>query len=550
MNALCNHLWQSTLFAAVVALATLAMRRNSPRTRYWFWLAASVKFLLPFSLLVWTGSRIELPARAPSLHAGTVEEISNYFAPVDMRLPTTPTGFPWPSGVAAIWLLGVGFFVIRWFRRWRTIRKICDRGTVLPLRFPIPALSSPSKVEPGVFGIFNPILLMPEGLADHLTLEQLNAVLVHESQHILCRDNLTAAVHMCVETLFWFDPLVWWIGARMIEEREKDCDEAVLRQGSQPGEYAQGIVTVCRMYMESPLSCAAGISGSELKKRVRGIMTGRKSRPVTFRGKVTLTLAALVSFLIPFAIGIVRAQSLPAAPEYGYEAVSIRKAAPGQIGERFGVGPMGGLRATNMTVMLLLQFAYDAPDYRFVDAPGWVSSEHYDIVLTPDTPDVAPAPDSPTKDAIGSMQRNQQRLRAVLRDRFGLVLRLEKRELPLYVLTQVRGGSKLSAVAGDHPAGFHPNGKTGHLEATRAPINMLTSFLSRDLGRPVNDQTGLVGFYDFELDWNPQMGLGDAAPDRPSLVTALSEQLGLRLESQKGPVQVYVIENIQRPSDN
>src|SRR5580658_6478494 len=108
MNALFNHLWQSTLFAGAVAFAALALRRNSPRTRYWLRFAASVKFLIPFSPLVWTGSRIELPPDSPSLHATTA---------------------------AVIWLSGVSFLVVRWFGRWRTVRSVARQGTRLPLRF-------------------------------------------------------------------------------------------------------------------------------------------------------------------------------------------------------------------------------------------------------------------------------------------------------------------------------------------------------------------------------------------------------------------------------
>jgi bla regulator protein BlaR1 len=552
MNTLFNHLWQSTLFAGAVAVAMLAMRRNSARTRYWFWLSASVKFLIPFSLLVWTGSRVQLPPDSPSLHATTVENISHYFGPAALRPPGTPirTLLAWPFVLGAIWLFGISFLTIRWYRRWQTIQKVAKRGTKLPLPFPVPVLSSRSGIEPGIFGIFRPILLMPEGLPDHLTQAQLDAVLAHESRHVVCRDNLTGAAHMCVETLFWFHPLVWWIGARLMDEREKDCDEAVLRRGSPPRDYAEGIVSVCRTCVESPLACAPGISGSNLKKRIRGIMMWLPSSPMTIRGKVILTVAAIAVLSIPFAIGIVRAQTLPLAPEYGYETVSVHRSAPGDTSERFGVGPMGGLRTMGATVMVLMLWSYDLPEYRFQNVPGWVSSARYDVVLTPDRPEVAPTPNTPAKEALGSLERNRQRLRAVLRDRFGLVMRVEKREMPVYALVQSKGGSKLSGPAGDHPASFHPNGKTGHVEATGVPISFLTTFLSRDLGRPVNDETGLNGIYDFKLDWTPQTGPSDAAPEGPSLFTALTEQLGLRLESKRGPAQVYVIEKIERPSEN
>jgi bla regulator protein blaR1 len=554
MSTLLNHLWQSTLFAGAVALAMLAMRKNSPRTRYWFWLSASVKFLIPFSLLVWTGSRVQLPPDSPAFHATTVENISNYFGPAAPRPFAAPahTLLPWPLVLGAIWLSGISLLSIRWRRRWRTIQKIAKRGTKLPLRFPIPVLSSRSEIEPGVFGIFRPMLLMPEGLADHLTEEQLSAVLAHESRHVACLDNLTGAAHMCVETLFWFHPLVWWVGARLMDEREKDCDEAVLRRGNRPRDYAEGIVSICRTYVESPLACAPGISGSDLKKRIRGIMMWLPSTPMTIRGKVMLTIAAMAVFSIPFAIGIVRAQTLPPAPEYGYEVASIHRSVPGDTSETFSVGPAGGLWTHGASVLVLLLWSYDLPDYRFADAPGWLSSERYDIVLTPDKPDVAPGPDTPAKDALGSLARNKQRLRAVLRDRFGLVMRVQTRELPVYALTQAKGGSKLPVIAGAHGAeiAFHPNGKTGHVEASSVPIRFLTAFLSRELGRTVNDETGLDGMYTYKLDWSPQTAPNDAAPERPSLFTALTEQLGLQLESKRGPVQVYVIEKIERPSDN
>ena len=103
-------------------------------------------------------------------------------------------------------------------------------------------MSSPWTFEPGVVGIWRPVLLLPEGLADRLTPAQLNAVIAHERCHVGRHDNLAAAVHMLVEAIFWFHPLVWWIERRMIDERERACDEAVLRAGNDPDEYAEGIL--------------------------------------------------------------------------------------------------------------------------------------------------------------------------------------------------------------------------------------------------------------------------------------------------------------------
>jgi bla regulator protein blaR1 len=81
-----------------------------------------------------------------------------------------------------------------------------------------------------------------------LTSEQLKAIFDHELCHVECRDNLTALLHMLVEAIFWFHPLVWWVGARLVDERERACDEAVLQAGNAPEVYAEGILEVCKLY--------------------------------------------------------------------------------------------------------------------------------------------------------------------------------------------------------------------------------------------------------------------------------------------------------------
>src|SRR5262249_47493838 len=158
------------------------------------------------------------------------------------------------------------------------------------------------------------------------------------------------ALHMCVETLFWFHPLVWWIGARLIAERERDCDEGVLQQGADPSDYAHGLLNVCRCYAESPLACTSGVTSAELKQRIREIMTPRRSLPMTFVRKAALALAGLVAIVAPLMIGVVRAQVEPR-----FEVASIKPAAPreGPDGGGFFGGPgtnsPGLFRPANVT---------------------------------------------------------------------------------------------------------------------------------------------------------------------------------------------------------
>ena len=331
MNGIVNHLWQSSAFTAIVALAAWALRRNSPRARYWLWLAASLKFLVPFSWIVSTGARVQLPPDTPSLRALTVNEDLNL-----LRAGSSVAG----CGSSENYLrmdarAGCGVVRRSAFSSGPAVPAMadappCGRGARrLPCEYRIPVFSSDASIEPGVFGLFHPVLLLPEGLADALTPSQFDTIIAHELHHVRYRDNLTAALHMCVETVFWFHPLVWWIGAKLMDERERDCDEAVLAQGGSPGEYARGILQICRRYAGSPLPCAAGIGGSDLKKRVREIMTWRGSLPVTSRGKAALVVAAAIAVSVPFVIGIVRGQSLPPAPAYTYSVVSIHRSASG-----------------------------------------------------------------------------------------------------------------------------------------------------------------------------------------------------------------------------
>ena len=162
-------------------------------------------------------------------------------------------------------------------------------------------------MEPGIFGILRPVLLMPEGILERLTAEQMRAIVAHEMCHVRRRDNLTFTVHMIVEAMFWFHPAVWWIGARLVEERERACDEVVLATGGEAQVYAEGILNVCKFYVESPLACVAGVTGADLKKRIVRIMSQHVVRKLNFSRKLLLTVAGLLVITIPIVFGLVHA---------------------------------------------------------------------------------------------------------------------------------------------------------------------------------------------------------------------------------------------------
>jgi uncharacterized protein (TIGR03435 family) len=245
----------------------------------------------------------------------------------------------------------------------------------------------------------------------------------------------------------------------------------------------------------------------------------------------------------------------PPPPTYGYEVVTIHKAAPGQNSSGFSPGAHGGMRARNDTVMQLVTFAYDVRDYQIVGAPDWTNTERFEIELTPEKSEITVGRETTAAELEGWVKRNRQRLQAVLRDRFGLALHSETRENPLYALTVAKGGAKLAAAA-DPEHGMNFNINNGRLiTAHTSSMAMLAQALAQLLGRYVQDDTGLSGRYDFKLEFEP-VNAGPPGPEaanepaRPSLFTALTEQLGLRLESKKGPVPVFVIDKVERPSDN
>jgi uncharacterized protein (TIGR03435 family) len=331
--AIVNHLWQSTLVMLVAWLLTLVLRRNQARTRYWVWMAASQKLLVPFSLLVAIGDRLRpasvSPIKSPQFTSAMVKMAHPFFESarssesftIAFAEPATAAqsahhGSRLPEILAVVWLCGLLFLLLRWSRDWWAIRAVLRSASRISLPMDVPVFSTPSMIEPGVVGIFRPVLLLPEKIVDRLSAPQLRSILAHESCHVRRRDNLTAAIHMAVEAIFWFHPGVWWIERRLIEERERACDEAVLQLGNEAEVYAESILNVCKFYTESPLACMSGVTGSELKQRIVRIMTKQVALKLDLSRKLLLSAVAIAAIPVPMIFGLlrsteVRAQSAP-----------------------------------------------------------------------------------------------------------------------------------------------------------------------------------------------------------------------------------------------
>jgi len=314
IEPLIDHLWQSTLFALAAALLTLGFRKNGAKVRFFIWLGASVKFLIPFSMFVWLGDHLRWET-APSFPTDSgfsilMGQIAEPAAVVTSNFAGAASGgasFQWGWNawtiLLSIWLSGslalLCFRLVQWLR----LTAIVKTSTPLQIDASIPVRETTSTLEPGVFGIFSPTLLMPMGIARHLEPAQLDAILAHELSHWRRRDNLTAAIHMLVEMLFWFHPLVWWIGSRLVVERERACDEAVIQSGNDRQTYAEGILRVCQHYVQPPLF-AAGVSGGLLRKRIEDIMTNPILSRLPAAKRCLLSLTAFLAVAVPIAIGL------------------------------------------------------------------------------------------------------------------------------------------------------------------------------------------------------------------------------------------------------
>jgi beta-lactamase regulating signal transducer with metallopeptidase domain len=292
LSPLANHLWQSTVFAAAMWVLALWLRHNRAAVRYWLWLAASVKFLIPFSVLMGTGSQLWRRTAAeiePSQWSSVAEQISQPFtAPALVTgVPAPPMILPVPALLFGIWVCGVAVGIAFWLRSSLKMRAVRRAAMPFDLGLPIPAACCSVRVEPGVFGIRKPILLLPEGIIERLSPAQLAAIVRHEMCHVHRRDNLTAALHMLVEILFWFYPLVWWVRTRLIEEREHACDEEVLTVATDPEAYAEGILSVCMFYLQAP-PCVAGAAGANLRKRLERILSRQLADSLSLPKKLLL----------------------------------------------------------------------------------------------------------------------------------------------------------------------------------------------------------------------------------------------------------------------
>ncbi len=260
--------------------------------------------------------------------------------------------------------------------------------------------------------------------------------------------------------------------------------------------------------------------------------------------------------MLRFALALLLAVCPVAAEEFTFEVASVKPTGAASKGTSIWTNETG-FRTENTTLQSLIQFAYNAQSYQILGAPNWVKDDGWDINAKNEVAEVDKIPLQDRKSQEARTERMRSRVRHMLEERFQLKVREEEKQLPVYALQIEKTGTKLVPVK--EPKGNMRSNRSnaaGSLKGEGIDIDFFCTTLGDILERPVINETGLEGFYDIEIKYS----LDTSAPGKesapadditgPSIFTAIREQLGLKLTGKKGPIATWVVEKVEKPSDN
>jgi len=332
--AFANHLWQATFFAFVVWGAVKLFDQAPARLRYFLWLSALVKFLAPSALLVWLIGRagVDLSSPVETVQSATraaASGITWFYTETRIILQTTQPASPveqtsmanvtpvaattnyhseFICALTVACLLGAVTLIALWLiRRWRFARSMRGARIItsgrefdalkrarswLFVNREIALVASSQVRAPGVWRVRRPVIVLPEGVADRLSDEEIEAVMMHELVHTLHSDNLIGNLQMIFCSLFWFHPLAWLIDRRLLAEREMWCDETVIRLSGEPKLYANSLWKVAQLGLGWPVAGVSRVGGSNLKRRLERMLKSNGQWEMT----ISRRAAAYASF--------------------------------------------------------------------------------------------------------------------------------------------------------------------------------------------------------------------------------------------------------------
>ncbi|MFY9728856.1 MAG: M56 and DUF3738 domain-containing protein [Bryobacteraceae bacterium] len=589
---LVHFLWQGAVIAAVYAAVRKGIPpSSSPNTRYILACAALAAMLAaPFA--TWYLVR---PADAAPVAAHLAGRASSAAPATIIALPASVSAtisdvragqflswvvVTWLTGAMAFWARLMGGWVVAARMRstqvrpappeWR--RALGELGARIGLSRPVRLLVSALVEAPAVVGWLRPVVLVPVGALAGIPAEQMEALLIHELAHIRRHDYLVNLLQSVAEALLFYHPAVWWVSGHIRAERELCCDDVAARASGDALTYARALAEL-ESHRPAHLNAALAASGGSLADRIARLLG--QSRPVS---QTRSGMGAIVTAILLTVTAFGLFGQSDAAPRFEVASVKRNISAPHHMIVR--PRPGGGMFAENAPLIMLIENAYSVQAFQISGGPSWIQSDGYDIEAKVD----------------GKAGRAETflMLRSLLEDRFQLKLHRETKELPVYALTVAKSGLKLqqpkegsciplgangqlprsSTAPVQHAPGF-PCGMPGvmmepsgvRLEGGKVAMPDFIRVLGMVLGRPVVDRTGFTGTFDLRLDFTPDeavaglprsAGAGNpesppAAADPtgpPPIFTAIQEQLGLKLESAKGPVEVLVIDHVERRFQN
>ncbi len=436
----------------------------------------------------------------------------------------------------------------------------------LRLSRPVRLLVSAVVEVPTVFGWLRPVVLVPLGALTGLDPELVEALLAHELAHIRRHDYLVNTLQGVAETMLFYHPAVWWVSNQIRQERELCCDDIAVAICGDTLTYVRALTELesCRPVHINPALAATGGSLADRVARLLGVSRSGG----TIAGSGVMTGTCLI--VIVTALGALGQSAATSAPPPAFEVASVKQNKSGAARSPSMIMPGGRFTATNNTVRALILNAYGitASPSLLSGGPGWIDSEAYDI-------DARPAPNAIPAGVSGKPLWDKTRLmlRTLLADRFKLSMHRESKEMSIYELVVAKNGPKLKASAADCAASMYAchgfSGNPRRLTGTGVDAYDLALILTSYSDRLVVDKTGLQGTFDVFLQWNPfygktQQPADDSAPapgagregampdlaSLPSMFDALEQQVGLKLQAQKGPVEAWVIDHVERPSEN
>jgi len=583
-STLVHFLWQGLLIAA--AYGVLRQCASRPEVRYLL-ACTTLAAMAALPVATWialrpvppdgmaVAARVGAP-KALSAAAGRGGDLTRFFAAGYERVPSA-----WSLWVVAAWMAGVVVFYVRLLGGWMIAERLRRRQvspapshwqqvfdrlrTRLHVSRPVRLLVSGLVQAPAVVGLLRPVVLVPVGALAGLPAEQMEALLLHELAHIRRCDYMMNALQNMVEALLFYHPAVWWVSGHMRIERELCCDDAVVAISGDSESYARALAEVAAAG-HAHYQAAVAATGGSLANRVARLLGEPRAASRTHSAAAVAAAAAFIAITVITVLGQVQPQ---------FEVASIKQAGGGGAAT---MRILPGRLTANASLRVLMQGAYGLQPFQISGGPEWIESEQYGV-------------DAKAAGNADSAQMFRM-LQSLLEDRFQLRVHRESREMPVYALMAGRGGFKLppprdgscveeTEVLGplaEPGARMQPVGqdvataapRCGGLDVTLGPqgarmrggkVSMaeFVRVLSRVFGRTVTDQTGFSGVFEAKIDFLPDdttVGLPPPPPGAIPFATASSsifsavEELGLRLESTKGQVEVFVIDHVERPSAN